>query len=58
MIILLIKFLKYWLFFEIINWITYLFIYIKIISPRFLKYKESDTLKIIERIDKLNKSEI
>jgi len=32
--------------------------YIKIIGPKFLKYKENDTIKIIERIDKLNKSEI
>lgn len=50
--------LKYWLIAEFFNWMSYLFIYIKIISPKFLKYKENDTIKIIERIDKLNKNEI
>ncbi len=52
------KILKYWLIFELINWFRYLFMYIKIISPKFLKFKENDTIKIIERIDKLNKNEI
>lgn len=52
------KIVKYWLILELINWITYLFMYIKIISPKFLKFKENDTIKIIERIDKLNKNEI
>ena len=50
--------IKYWLISEFVNWINYLFIYIKIISPRFLKFKENDTIKIIERIDRLNKNEI
>ena len=58
MILLFLKIFKYWLIFELINWFTYLFMYIKIISPKFLKYKENDTIKIIERIDKLNKNEI
>jgi pimeloyl-ACP methyl ester carboxylesterase len=57
-IILFLKIIKYWLLFELINWFTYLFIYIKIVSPKFLKYKENDTIKIIERIDKLSKKEI
>jgi pimeloyl-ACP methyl ester carboxylesterase len=52
------KIIKYWLILELINWLTYLFMYIKIISPKFLKFKENDTIKIIERIDKLNKNEI
>lgn len=51
-------FLKIWLVFEFINWMTYLFIYINIISPKFMKYKEVDTIKIIEKIDKLSKEEI
>lgn len=58
MITIFIKIIKYWLIGELVNWITYLFIYIKIISPRFLKFKKYDTIKIIERIDKLNKNEI
>lgn len=53
-----IKIIKYLLFFELINWFMYLFIYIQIISPKFLKYKEDDTIKIIERIDKLCKNEL
>jgi len=51
-------FFKIWLFIELINWIRYLVIYIKIISPKFMKYKEIDTIKIIERIDKLTKEEL
>jgi len=58
MISIFINLIKYWLIAEFVNWITYLFIYVKIINPKFLKFKEYDTLKIIERIDKLNKSEI
>jgi pimeloyl-ACP methyl ester carboxylesterase len=51
-------FIKLWLFIEFINWFAYLFIYINIISPKFMKFKEVDTLKIIERFDKLNKEEL
>ena len=58
MILILVKIIKYWLIAEFINWLTYLFVYIKIINPKFLKFKKNDTIKIIERIDKLNKSEI
>jgi pimeloyl-ACP methyl ester carboxylesterase len=58
MILIFVKIIKYWLIAEFINWITYLFLYVKIISPKFLKYKENDTIKIIERIDRLNKNEI
>ena len=58
MILLIFKIIKYWLVLELINWFTYLFMYVKIISPKFIKYKENDTIKIIERIDKLNASEI
>lgn len=50
--------LKIWLLIEIINWIGYLFIYINIIEPKFTKFKQIDTLKIINRLDKLNKDEI
>ena len=56
--IIIIKMIKYWLILELINWTGYLFMYIKIISPKFLKYKENDTNKIIERIDKINKNEL
>lgn len=58
MILFIFRIIKYWFIIELINWFTYLFMYIKIISPKFLKYKENDTNKIIERIDKLNKNEI
>lgn len=58
MINLILKFIKYWLIVELINWLSYLFVYVKIISPKFLKYKENDTIKIIERIDKLTKNEL
>ena len=51
-------FLKIWILLEFINWFTYLFIYINIISPKFMKFKKIDTIKIIERVDKLNKEEI
>lgn len=51
-------FLKIWILIEFINWFTYLFIYINIISPKFMKFKEVDTIKIIERVDKLSKEEI
>lgn len=58
MILLFFKLLKYWMVLELFNWLSYLFMYIKIISPKFMRFKENDTIKIIERIDKLNKSEI
>jgi hypothetical protein len=51
-------FIKIWLFIELINWIAYLLIYVNIISPKFMKFKEVDTLKIIERFDKLSKEEL
>ncbi len=54
----LILFIRIWLLLEFINWITYLLIYINIISPKFMKFKEVDTLNIIERIDKLTKEEL
>ena len=49
---------KIWLFLELLNWFAYLFIYINIISPKFMKYKEIDKKKIIERLDKLSKNEL
>ena len=58
MILVFMRIIKYWLIAELVNWLTYVFIYVKIISPRFLKYKENDTVKIIERVDRLNKNEI
>ena len=51
-------FIKTWLLIELINWFAYLLIYINIISPKFMKFKEVDTLKIIERFDKLSKEEL
>ena len=48
----LISFIKLWLFLETINWINYLLIYINIISPKFKKIKDGDTINIINRIDK------
>lgn len=51
-------FIKIWLMFEILNWMTYLYIYTNIISPKFMKYKEADTTNIIKRIDRLEKDEI
>ena len=51
-------YLKIWLIIEIINWFRYLFIYINIIEPKFTKFKKDDMLKIINRLDKLNKDEI
>ena len=53
-----ILFIKYWLLLELINWFTYLFIYIKITSPKFMYYKQKDTDSIINRIDKLSKDEL
>ena len=49
---------KIWLFFELINWINYLLMYINIISPKFKRFKDGDTLNIINRLDKLTKEEI
>ena len=49
---------KFWLILEFINWITYLLIYINIISPKFMEFKKVDTHNIIDRIDKLTKEEI
>ncbi len=51
-------FAKYWMFLELANWFLYLFVYINIIAPRFLYYKNKDTEKIIDRIDKLSPEEI
>ena len=49
---------KLWLFAELVNWFWYLRMYTNIICPKFMKYKEIDTMNIIERIDKLTKDEI
>jgi pimeloyl-ACP methyl ester carboxylesterase len=51
-------YIKYWLFLELINWLTYLYIYINITGPKFMKMKEKDTYNIIKRLDKLSKEEI
>lgn len=53
-----IKFIKIWIILEFINWISYLLMYINIISPKFKKFKEVDTQNIINRLDKLTKEEI
>jgi len=55
---LIIKLLKIWIVLEFINWISYLLMYINIISPKFKKFKEVDTQNIINRLDKLSKDEI
>lgn len=54
----LIFYIEVWLIAEIINWIGYLFMYTHILSPRFMEYKEIDTINIINRINKLTKEEI
>lgn len=54
----LIYFLKYWSILELINWFIYLYIYINLISPKFMYYKNKDTEKIIQRINKLSKTEL
>ncbi len=43
---------------EVINWFAYLFVYVNLITPRFLYYKNKDTEKIINRLDKLSKDEL
>ncbi len=47
-----------WSIMELINWIIYLYMYMKIINPIFLCLNKQDINKIINRIDKLNKNEI
>jgi hypothetical protein len=47
-----------WVIMELINWMIYLFMYMKIIDPVLLCLNKQDINKIINRIDKLNKSEI
>ena len=54
----LIIFFKYWLFIEFLNWILHLFIYINIFESKILKYKNSDTEKVISIINKLSKEEL
>ena len=49
---------KIWLGLELINWMGYLLIYMKIIEPKFMEFKKTDTIKIIEHIDKLEPNEI
>ncbi len=51
-------YLKYWAFIELINWFVFLYIYVNILTPRYLYFKNKDTEKIIKRIDKLTKNEI
>jgi hypothetical protein len=51
-------FIKYWSIVELINWLIYLYVYINILTPRYLYFKNKDTDKIIERIDKLTKNEV
>lgn len=58
MILNMLIFIKYWLILEFINWLTYLYIYMNVASPKFMKMKEKDTYNIIKRIDKLSKDEI
>lgn len=47
-----------WSIMELINWMIYLYMYMKIINPIFLCLNKQDINKIINRIDKLNKNEI
>ena len=46
-----------WVIMELINWMIYLFMYMKIIDPVLLCLNKQDINKIINRIDKLNKSD-
>ncbi len=50
--------IKYLMIIELINWFIYFFIYINIITPRFIYYKNKDRENIINRIEKLTKDEI
>ena len=50
--------IKIWLFFELINWLTYLFVYINITSPKINSIKKKDMQKIIQNIDELTIDEI
>lgn len=43
---------------ELINWVIYLYMYMKIINPIFLYLNKHDINKIINRVDKLNSNEI
>lgn len=47
-----------WIIMELINWMIYLIMYMKIINPVSLCLNKQDINKIINRIDKLNKKEI
>jgi hypothetical protein len=51
-------FFTIWVIMELINWMIYLHMYMKIINPVFLCLNKQDINKIINRIDKLNKYEI
>jgi len=52
------NFITIWAVFELINWFVYLYMYLKIINPRSVYYKENDIKKIIGRVDKLSSEEI
>lgn len=47
-----------WSLLELINWFIYLYIYIKIISPKAKYFKKKDVENIIKRVDKLSQLEI
>jgi len=57
-IINLLVYLKIWLILELVNWISYLIIYINIVNPKYMEFKEIDTQNIINRVDKLKKEEL
>ena len=49
---------KIWISFELINWMIYLFMYMKIINPNSLYFNKSDINKVIGKFDKLDKYEL
>lgn len=52
------NFIEIWTILEFINWLIYLFMYLKIINPSTLYYRKNDIKKIISKIDKLDKFEL
>lgn len=47
-----------WIFFELINWIIYLYMYIKIINPSTLYLNKQDVNKVVNKLDKLDKFDL
>jgi hypothetical protein len=45
---------NFWILCELINWIAYLYMYIKIINPSTLYLKKEDINKVVNKMDKLD----